>query len=333
MIEEVHTPNTYLFPSESAAEMGRLLLQDRLFTTAMGGLFPESPDLTDVVRVLDIGCGPGGWAMHVAQAYPRMMVTGIDISELMIAFALAQKEREQIQNVQFVVADARDRLPFETGSFQCITIRLATAWVHQWSALFAECARLLTPGGLVRVIETDHAGVSTSLAFEEFHRLLAALYQRRGLGFSHSGLHFGITPRLRSLLTHAGFAAINKQAFVVEASPAIERYRDHCQNIITVFEQLRPQWQEEQLATPEQMDRLRFEIESDLLEPTFSVLLYGVVFWGEKPQEPPVKRYEEALLTSPIPEPAKTGFQRGCGSPDRCPHQPSAGEPNLARGC
>jgi SAM-dependent methyltransferase len=36
----------------------------------MGGLFPEQLDLIDAARVLDLGCGPGGWTNEVAFRHP-----------------------------------------------------------------------------------------------------------------------------------------------------------------------------------------------------------------------------------------------------------------------
>src|SRR5690348_11473169 len=76
--------NSYFIDHESAAEMARLLDQDRLYTEAMGGFFSERADLSNLHRVLDIGCGPGGWVQELAFAYPDKEIVGIDVSEAMI---------------------------------------------------------------------------------------------------------------------------------------------------------------------------------------------------------------------------------------------------------
>jgi cyclopropane fatty-acyl-phospholipid synthase-like methyltransferase len=44
----------------------------------MGGVLPEQPELTVFRRVLDIGCGPGGWIFEAAQAYPEMKLQQAD---------------------------------------------------------------------------------------------------------------------------------------------------------------------------------------------------------------------------------------------------------------
>src|SRR5260370_3585286 len=79
--------STYVINAEDAAEMARLLDQDKLAMEVIGGIFPERTDLSNIYDVLDIGCGPGGWVHEVAHAYPEVAVTGIDISKRMIEYA------------------------------------------------------------------------------------------------------------------------------------------------------------------------------------------------------------------------------------------------------
>ncbi len=43
--------------------MARLTQQDRLLTKGMGGLFLEREDIAGKDTILDIACGPGGWAL------------------------------------------------------------------------------------------------------------------------------------------------------------------------------------------------------------------------------------------------------------------------------
>ena len=68
-------------------ELKRLVVQERMVTDAMGGALPELQDPTQFHRVLDIGCGPGGWIIEMAQAYPQMKLYGIDISPTLINYA------------------------------------------------------------------------------------------------------------------------------------------------------------------------------------------------------------------------------------------------------
>lgn len=73
--------DTYFIDPEDATEKARLLLQGRLMSQNMGGLLPEGIELEKVHNVLDMACGPGGWAIDVAFENPEMQVTGVDISQ------------------------------------------------------------------------------------------------------------------------------------------------------------------------------------------------------------------------------------------------------------
>src|SRR5689334_3029015 len=95
----------YFNDPESAAEMARLLEQDRLITAGMGGLFSERSDLAGIHHLLDVACSPGGWALQVARSYPDVEVVGIDISRTMIDYASAQARQQGVGNASFRVMD------------------------------------------------------------------------------------------------------------------------------------------------------------------------------------------------------------------------------------
>src|SRR6184192_1487479 len=65
--------STYFINPEEAAETARLLQQDRSITKEMGSLFPVSLDLSHIHTVLDLACGPGGWAFDVARVLQLLL--------------------------------------------------------------------------------------------------------------------------------------------------------------------------------------------------------------------------------------------------------------------
>ena len=76
-------PSTYIVQNRSSLdELTRLEIQDKMLTIGMGGVLPELADPTILRRVLDAGCGTGGWLMETAKTYPTIEnLVGVDISD------------------------------------------------------------------------------------------------------------------------------------------------------------------------------------------------------------------------------------------------------------
>ena len=68
MPRQKESPSTYLVQDRSnLEEIKRLEIQDQMVTAGMGGVLPERADPTVLQRVLDVGCGTGGWLIETAQ--------------------------------------------------------------------------------------------------------------------------------------------------------------------------------------------------------------------------------------------------------------------------
>src|SRR5437879_2739465 len=150
--------NTYLIDPESGAEMARLLQQDRLITHGMGGFLVErADDFTGIGSILDIACGPGGWVQDIATAHPEIEFVGVDISQTMIAYAQAQAHVQGLKNARFLVMDAIGSLAFPDQSFVMVNGRFLVSFLHthMWAQLVRECWRVLRPGGIIRLTESE----------------------------------------------------------------------------------------------------------------------------------------------------------------------------------
>ncbi|MGH7867502.1 MAG: class I SAM-dependent methyltransferase, partial [Candidatus Dormibacteraceae bacterium] len=128
-------PSTYAVDRANQDEITRLAVQDQLFTTGMGGALPEQPDPTIFQRVLDVGCGTGGWLIEAAKTYPTMTrLVGVDVNTRMIEYARAQAVAEQVQDrVEFQVMDALLILEFPKGYFDLANVRFATGYMRTWN--------------------------------------------------------------------------------------------------------------------------------------------------------------------------------------------------------
>lgn len=98
------------------------------------------PDLNNL-NVLEVGCGRGAFSRLVAQKYPGVKLSAIDISE--VAIADAQKTPG---NIAFSVGDA-ENLAFPDGAFDLIFSCETMEHLPHPEKLPIEIFRLLKPGG------------------------------------------------------------------------------------------------------------------------------------------------------------------------------------------
>src|SRR5689334_25360621 len=90
---------------EEPTETARQMLQNRLLHRYMGGPLPEQTLAPPTQHILDLACGPGGWVLDVAFAYPQAEVIGVDRSHTNIRYARAQARAQRRPNADFQVMD------------------------------------------------------------------------------------------------------------------------------------------------------------------------------------------------------------------------------------
>lgn len=151
---------TYMVQNRSnQGELKRLVAQERMLTAGMGGVLPELSDLSGIQRVLDVGCGTGGWLIGMAQSFPAMTeLVGVDINGKMISYARERAQAEQLkERVTFRVMDALHGLNFPDAAFDLVNLRLGDSWLRTWDwpELLSEFQRVTRPGGIIRVTESD----------------------------------------------------------------------------------------------------------------------------------------------------------------------------------
>jgi SAM-dependent methyltransferase len=272
--------NTYILDAEKAAEMSRLQLQSKTFTQAMGGLLPELNDFSGIDTVLDLACGPGDWAIEMAHAHPKIEVMGIDISYQMITYANARKP----PNAQFRIMDILRPLDFPSASFDLINARLLLAVLPKtaWTLLLQECYRLLRPGGIIRLTESEWS-ITNGKASERCGSLVTLALQRSGHSFSIDGRHIGITLMLGALLKQAGFLTIQQRAFVIDGSAGSPLHRDCYENVQIGFLLAKPYLVKMGVATEPELDLLYIDFLREMQSPDYRCLNFNLTAWANKP--------------------------------------------------
>lgn len=141
-------------------------------------------------RVLDVGCGDGGFAVELKKC--GAIVVGIDASAEMID---AAKSRSKLHNadIDFQVAMA-EHLPFPAEQFDVVTAITILCFVDDAAPVFREIARVLRPGG--RLVIGELGKWSTWAAARRVRAWLGSRLWRRG--------RFRTGNELRALVEEAG---------------------------------------------------------------------------------------------------------------------------------
>lgn len=97
-------------------------------------------------RVLDVGAGTGRGSALLKKRYPKAQVIAIDLAQPMLH--AARRHQGLLRPFQRVCAEAT-ALPLPDRSVDVLYSNLCFQWIDDLAALFAECVRVLKPGGLL----------------------------------------------------------------------------------------------------------------------------------------------------------------------------------------
>lgn len=284
MSDKAQGSKSYPFDAACASEIGHILFQDHLMTEVTGGLFPGRTDkeIERMKKVLDIGCGPGGWATSVARRYAHINAFGIDDDRFMIPYANAQRSHQNIPNASFEVVDALKPWTFAPIPFDMINIRFAASWVprQSWTALFRQCYRASQAGGFIRWSERDHLLVTNSALFEQCSHLLARASHQAGFGFSPDGSSLSITPMQASLLRDAGYREVKSSVAVIDISYGSPYHMSQMRYFLLVFKHYLPLLCEMGLVSLEKAALLFSALQAEAQTPTFCGLMYFLTVEG-----------------------------------------------------
>jgi ubiquinone/menaquinone biosynthesis C-methylase UbiE len=282
-VDQPLSENIYPIDHESGAEMARLMEQDHLFTKGMRGLFAECSDLSQIHRILDVACGPGGWALEVAFAYPEKEVVAFDISETMINYARTQALVQGLQNVSFRVMDALQPLDFPAASFDLVNARIiAFLPPKAWPSLIHEFLRITRPGGIIRLTETE-LSVSSSPALERMQEIFTGALKAAGQSLSPDGRRLGITPQLGRFLRQAGCINVQNMAHAIDYSAGTEAYTAFYQDWKMVYKLAQPFYINTGVTTQQEVDRVYEQMLLEMMSDDFCAVHYLLTVWGEKP--------------------------------------------------
>lgn len=281
----VEQASTYVVQDRSNQhELTRLTIQDRMVTAVMGGVLPEQPDTAQFERVLDVGCGTGGWLIDMAEAHPEAsLLIGVDISHAMVEYAREQVRARKLEGrVEIHVMDALRMLEFPTDFFDLVNLRFATGYLRKWDwpKLLSEFRRVTRPRRLVRLSESDVMVKSNSPALTRLFGLqIEALYLA---GHLFEPGQEGITGELANLLVRAGFDRVETRAFPTEYHTGTQQMDYFIEDMSQLFRVSLPflrKW----LRVPENYEEIYQQMLHEVHQPDFTVSGDLVAAWGTSP--------------------------------------------------
>lgn len=116
-------------------------LQQRVATKLRSHLPTFDSEYT--LTMLDMGCGTGRETEALQLHYPKALITGLDLSEGMLAYARSHYLPEKGTWIQGDI----EHMPFTDNTFDLAFSSLAIQWCESLGNVLAEVYRVLKPGG------------------------------------------------------------------------------------------------------------------------------------------------------------------------------------------
>lgn len=117
-------------------------------------------------KIIDLATGTGDVAFSLASLFPDARITGVDLSEGMLAVAREKKQQKDGgERIEFVQADCMS-LPYPDATFDLLTIAYGVRNFESLERGFREFYRVLRPGGRGMILELSRPE----------HRLMRAGY-------------------------------------------------------------------------------------------------------------------------------------------------------------
>jgi len=132
-------------------------------------------------RVLDVGCGPGTITLDLARRVAPGEVVGIDLAAGVLAEAEAARAAAGVGNVTFRPADvyhleSGDGM-FDRGTFDVVHAHQVLQHLSDPVAALVEMRRVLAPGGVLAVRDSDYGAFAWSPADELLTRWMELYHQ------------------------------------------------------------------------------------------------------------------------------------------------------------
>lgn len=251
------------FSLEKESEAARLLLQYRQVSELMGGALSPMIDLAWGSRVLDVGCGVGGWVYEMAWRHSSLRISGIDSSTYLIE--KAQALVEGLDNVTVFAHDIfqLDDEVFSPGTFDLIHMGFLAREVtpKQFPPLIQSLVRICRPGGFIVWTEAE-LPISNSFACQHLCALVQSGLKAAGRAFT-PGNCLGVTAYMGHWLGNAKCHISQDTAYAIEVSTGTKGHDAFVLQMRAFGEQVKPFLLEMGVTTAAELEDILQEIQQE----------------------------------------------------------------------
>ncbi len=151
-------------------------------------------------RMLDIGYGTGGPAVHLARNTDIAKIIGVDVEAQLCAQATERAERAGVADkLDFRVVEPGP-LPFPDQFFDIVFSKDAIIQISDKAALFQEAFRVLKPGGWL--CASDWLGSTDPVEQAEMKKVTEK---------AHLHFEMAAAPEIEAMLSEAGFSDVSSR--------------------------------------------------------------------------------------------------------------------------
>ncbi|KAJ5693382.1 hypothetical protein N7462_002805 [Penicillium macrosclerotiorum] len=149
--------DTYFMPNDET-ELTRLNIVHQIYLMVLDGRLTTAPVISKNPRILDIGTGPGDWAIEMSAEYPAATIIASDLGVFDSGLG-----HIALPNIDFQLADARTEWTYHEP-FDLIHMRGLSGAFPDWHSIYQQAHAHLKPGGYIEVADADPAGDTVSFS-------------------------------------------------------------------------------------------------------------------------------------------------------------------------
>ncbi len=221
--------------------------------------------------ILDLGCGPGFFAeLLVQEVVPDGRVVGVDVDGAMVA--LANERCAAVENLSFLEGTGQ-RLPLDDDSVDAAYARFLFQHLTDPASVLAEMRRVVRPGGLVAVGDTDDGGLVVHPAPQGFAGFLDA--SRRAQEARGGDREVG--RKLKSLLVDLGLDDVHATTEVMTSEDIGPKA------LLAIAVGFKAGVLGPPYAEPGEIQRVQDELDALSQQPGFYGHALGYLAWGRVP--------------------------------------------------